>query len=143
MKILFRHSSDGAGFSDTFGRLDVVMKYLYQFLIIIGFSFAGEMIHAALPLPVPASVYGLVLLFVCLMLGIVRLNQIEAAADFFLQIMPVLFVGASVSLMNIIQDILGSLAAILIITVVSTFVVMGVTGKTAQYIIDKKEKGRR
>ncbi len=117
------------------------MKYLYQFLVILGFSFAGEMIHAVVPLPVPASVYGLVLLFVCLMLGVVKLNQIEEAADFFLQIMPVLFIGASVSLMNIIQDILGSLTAIIIITVISTFVVMGVTGKTAQYIIERKEKG--
>ena len=85
------------------------MKYLYQFLVILGFSFVGEMIHEVLPLPVPASVYGLVLLFVCLMLGIIKLNQIEETADFFLQIMPVLFIGASVSLMNIIQDILGSL----------------------------------
>ena len=75
------------------------MKYLYQFLVILGFSFAGEMIHAVVPLPVPASVYGLVLLFVCLMLEVVKLNQIEEAADFFLQIMPVLFIGASVSLM--------------------------------------------
>ena len=120
--------------------MDGIMKYLYQFLIIIGFSFAGEMIHAVLPLPVPASVYGLVLLFVCLMLGIVKLNQIEAAADFFLQIMPVLFIGASVSLMNIFQDILGSLAAILVITVISTCAVMVVTGKTAQFIIERKER---
>ena len=60
------------------------MKYLYQFLVILGFSFAGEMIHAVVPLPVPASVYGLVLLFVCLMLEVVKLNQIEEAADFFL-----------------------------------------------------------
>lgn len=116
------------------------MKYLYQFLVILGFSFVGEMIHEILPLPVPASVYGLVLLFICLMLGIVKLQQIEETADFFLQIMPVLFIGASVSLMNIIQDILGSLIAILVITAVSTFVVMGVTGKTAQYMIERKEK---
>ena len=116
------------------------MKYVNQFLIILGFSFAGELIHAALPLPVPASVYGLVLLFVCLQAGIVKLNQVEQAADFFLQIMPVLFISASVSLMNIIGDILGSLAAIVIITAVSTFVVMGVTGKTAQFMIERKER---
>ncbi len=116
------------------------MKYVNQFLIILGFSFVGELIHAALPLPVPASVYGLVLLFVCLQAGIVKLNQVEQAADFFLQIMPVLFISASVSLMNIISDILGSLAAIVIITAVSTFVVMGVTGKTAQFMIERKER---
>lgn len=119
------------------------MKYVNQFLIILGFSFVGELIHAALPLPVPASVYGLVLLFVCLQAGIVKLNQVEQAADFFLQIMPVLFISASVSLMNIISDILGSLAAIVIITAVSTFVVMGVTGKTAQFMIEKKERKER
>ena len=39
------------------------MKYLCQFLIILGFTFAGEALQRTLPLPLPATVYGLLLLF--------------------------------------------------------------------------------
>lgn len=45
------------------------MKHLRQFLIILFFSFLGEGLKALLPLPVPASIYGLVLLFAALELG--------------------------------------------------------------------------
>ena len=37
------------------------MKYLSQFLIILGFAFAGEALQRLVPLPIPASVYGLLL----------------------------------------------------------------------------------
>ena len=37
-------------------------KYLFQFARILAFCFLGEFCHAVLPLPIPASIYGLVLL---------------------------------------------------------------------------------
>ena len=49
------------------------MKYLNQFLIIMGFTLAGEALQRLVPLPIPASVYGLVLLFAALCLGVVKL----------------------------------------------------------------------
>ena len=55
-------------------RGDGRMKYLRQFLIILLFSFLGEGLKALLPLPVPASIYGLVLLFAALELGIIKLS---------------------------------------------------------------------
>ncbi|RAZ95809.1 CidA/LrgA family protein, partial [Klebsiella oxytoca] len=47
------------------------MKYLKQFLIILVISFIGEVLKALLPLPVPASIYGMVILFVCLVTGVI------------------------------------------------------------------------
>ena len=64
------------------------MKHLKQFLIILLFSFLGEGLKALLPLPVPASIYGLVLLFAALELGIIKLSAVEDAGKFLIEIMP-------------------------------------------------------
>ena len=115
------------------------MKVLNQFLIILGISFVGELCNLLLPFPVPASVYGLLILFVCLCMKWISLEKVETAAEFFLNIMPVLFIASAVSLMTIIGDMLSVLVAILCITVISTIVVMIVTGMVAQQIIKRKE----
>lgn len=60
------------------------MKYAYQVMIIGGISFAGEILNKLLPLPVPASVYGMVLLLVCLCTKVIKLDQIQETADFML-----------------------------------------------------------
>lgn len=76
----------------------VSLKLLRQILIILLLSLVGEGLHALLPLPVPASVYGLVLMLLCLCTGILRLDQVERASDFLIEIMPVMFVPAAVGL---------------------------------------------
>ena len=53
------------------------MKYLSQFLIIISFSLMGEVLQRLIPVPIPASVYGIALLFAALCLGVVKLEQIK------------------------------------------------------------------
>lgn len=53
------------------------MKYLIQFLIIIAFSFAGELLHYCLPLPIPASIYGIILLFLALEMKWVSVKDIR------------------------------------------------------------------
>ena len=52
------------------------MRYLSQFLIMLGFTLAGEVLHRLVPLPIPASVYGLVLLFLALCLGRVKPERV-------------------------------------------------------------------
>lgn len=116
------------------------MKYIHQFFIIILISFIGELLSYLLPLPVPASVYGLVILLMCLFTGIVRLKDIEDVADWLILIMPVLFVPAAVSLMNVGQQLFNDLLIICIVLVISTIVVMVTTGKVAQYMIERKER---
>ena len=57
------------------------MKLLRQFLMIVSVSLLGEALRALIPLPIPASVYGLVLLFAALMTGVIRLEQVKDAAE--------------------------------------------------------------
>ena len=115
------------------------MKILRQFVIILLISFLGELLKAALPLPVPASVWGLILMLAALKTGVLKLSQVSDAAVFLIEIMPVMFIPAGVGLITSWSQLQPFLVPLLVITVVSTFVVMIVTGKVTDFLISKKE----
>lgn len=117
------------------------MEYIKQFALIAFLTFIGECLNLLIPLPVPASIYGMVLLFLCLQTGILKLSQIEETADLMLGVMPIFFISPTVSLMSSIGVIKDSLIGVIVACVVSTAAVMVVTGLAAQFIIrhDKKE----
>lgn len=118
------------------------MKYIKQFAVIASMTFMGEILNSLLPLPVPASIYGMVLLFLCLQTGILKLSQIEETADLLLGVMPIFFISPTVSLMSSIGAIKDSLVGVVVICIVSTAVVMAVTGLVSQWVIrhERKEK---
>lgn len=114
------------------------MKLLKQLAIILLFSLAGEALHALIPLPIPASIYGILLLLACLMAGVVRVESIREVSSFLVEIMPVMFIPAAVGLMESFGLLLPSLGAYIAILVLSTFAVMGVSGRVAQAVIRRK-----
>lgn len=116
------------------------MKFLIQFLIIIAFSFAGELLHFLLPLPIPASIYGIVLLFAALELKLIKVRQIRETSSFLIAIMPVMFIPAAVGLIDSWQAIGDAWLQYIVVTVVSTFVVMGVSGWITQTVIRRGKK---
>lgn len=117
------------------------MKYLKQFFVIIVISFIGEILHAVIPLPVPASIYGIVLLFIGLMSGIVPLEAVKDAGAFLIEIMPVMFVPAAVGLIESWDFLSDKLISYVIVAFVTTFVVMVVTGIVTQRVIrGRKER---
>lgn len=119
------------------------MKLLYQFGIILGMSFLGEVLHALIPLPIPASIYGLVLMLVCLCTKLIKLSQVKIAADFLIDIMPPMFIPAAVGIVVVWADLQEILVPVVVITVVSTIVVMACTGKISQAVIRAKKKGEK
>ena len=116
------------------------MKYLKQFGIILAVSFVGELFNRLLPLPVPASIYGIVLLFLLLVTGVLPLGAVREAGSFLIAIMPVMFIPAAVGLIEQWEGIRSFLAAYLIVTVVSTVVVMAVSGRVTQAVIRRGKK---
>lgn len=117
------------------------MKYLKQLAIILTISFVAEVLYAVLPLPIPASIYGLLILFVLLLSGILKLEQVEDTAEFFLSVMPFFFISPSVSLMEAFVGMRGeSIVAVVIMCVVSTIVVTVSTGLVAQFLVKKKKR---
>ena len=112
------------------------MKYAFQFARIMGFCLAGELLRYVLPLPVPAGIYGLVLLFAALLTGIVKLEQVKQAADLLTGIFPLLFVPVMAGVMEIWDLIAINWIPIAIAAVPVTWIVMAAAGKAAQKIID-------
>ena len=116
------------------------MKYIIQFEIIIAISLAGELLNRIVPLPIPASIYGMLILFTALCCGVIKLSAVKETGKFLIYIMPMMFIPATVGLLdawNVMQDFL---AAIITISLISTVVVMAVTGRITQFIISIKEK---
>ena len=114
---------------------DIKMKYLKQFLVILVIAFAGEVLKYIIPLPIPASIYGLIILFVGLLTGLIRLEQVREAGKFLIEIMPVMFIPAAVGLLESWGVLQPMFLPVIIITLVSTVVVMATTGISSQLII--------
>ncbi len=116
------------------------MKYLKQFLIILAISFAGEILKYLLPLPVPASIYGMAILFIGLLSGLIKLDSVRDAGRFLIDTMPVMFIPAGVGLMASWGTLKPVLVPVSIITVVVLIAVMAVTGRVSQWIIRTGKK---
>ncbi|WP_026658644.1 CidA/LrgA family protein [Butyrivibrio sp. AC2005] len=116
------------------------MKYIKQFLIILGFSFLGELLKTILPLPIPASIYGMALLFIALVTGIVKYEKVKDTGLFLIEIMPVMFIPAGVGLMSSWITLKPILLPVSLITVVTIITVMMATGWVSQIIIRKSRK---
>ena len=117
------------------------MKYFRQFFLILAISFAGEILHMVLPLPVPASIYGLVLMLLALVTGIVKIEQVKDTAVFLIEIMPVMFIPAAVGLLESWDIIRPSWIQYILITVSTTFIVMVAAGLVTQAVIRRTKKG--
>ena len=119
------------------------MKYMSQFAIILLATFVGQLLNSLIPLPVPAAIWGMILLFALLCSGLVKLDQVEATADFLSGLMMLIFVPFGVSLMASYDVLSGSILKSTVIVVISTFICYFVTGKTADFIIARKEAGAK
>ena len=117
-----------------------LMKYLKQFLIILIISFIGEILKEILPLPIPASIYGMVILFVCLLTKVIKLEDVRETGKFLIEIMPVMFIPAGVGLMSSWNVLRPLILPVGIITVVTVFTVMAVSGRISQAIIRAGQK---
>ena len=117
------------------------MKYLSQFLIIMGFTLLGEALQRLIPLPVPASVYGIVLLFLALSVGLVKVEQVKEAGGFLTSILPVLFVSPAVGILENWDMVKGSLVPMLLLVIASTILTFGIAGRVTQLFL-KKEDGK-
>ena len=114
------------------------MKFIKQFSIILLITFLGELLHILLPLPIPASVYGLVLMLIALRSGLVKVEHVKETAVFLIEIMPVMFIPAAAGLIDSWGVLRPLIVPIMIITVVITVFVMAVTGRVAQMIAQKR-----
>lgn len=116
------------------------MKNVKQFGIILAVAFVGEVMRYFIPLPIPASIYGLVIMLVLLETGGVKIGQVREAGGFLIEIMPMMFIPAAVGLLISWGALKDIFLPVIFITIVSTIVVMAVTGKMTQFIIRREKR---
>ena len=116
------------------------MKYIKQLAIIILVCFAGELVRYIVPLPVPGSIWGLVLMFILLVTGVIKLEKVKKTAEFLVDCMPIMLVPGGVGLMRSWSTLKSMLPAAVCSIVLVTPFVMLVTGKVTQIIIEKGDK---
>lgn len=116
------------------------MNYLRQFCLILFLSFLGELLRAMLPFPVPASVYGLVLMLASLCTGLIKPESVSATADFLIEIMPVMFIPAAVGLLDSWPSLGPIWFPVVAISVLTTVIVMAATGRVTQHMIRRGRK---
>lgn len=116
------------------------MKYLIQFCIIMIFVFLGEVLEYTIPLPIAGSIYGMILLFLALVFGIVKLSWIADVADWMHSVMSLFFIAPAVAIIDIWTDISDMWPLLIVLLVVTYAVSMLMTGITAQALINKSDK---
>lgn len=121
------------------------MKYIKQFAIITFISLIGEALYHLIPLPVPASIYGVVILFCCLEFKIIPLSAVKETGLFLVSIMQILFIPAMVGLIDTWDVFAPNWLAYTVIIILSTFMVMLISGKVTQGIIrlGKKKEAKK
>ena len=116
------------------------MKYLSQILIILAFTAIGELLSNLIPLPIPAAIYGLVLLFLALWTGLVKPAQVKEVSSFLISILTVFFVAPAVRILEY-WSVIGPFAVqIIVICVISTYLVFAVSALVTQHLSKKEEK---
>ena len=119
------------------------MKYIKQCIVILGITLAGELLKYILPLPIPASIYGMVLLFVGLMTGVIKIEAVKETGMFLIEIMPLMFIPAGVGLMTSWETLKSIIVPVSVITVVTIITVMASTGLVSQIIIKKSKENEK
>lgn len=119
------------------------MKYIKQFTILVTVCFIGEILHRLIPLPVPANIYGLVLMFCALHFKLMPISAVEETSDFILGIMPLLFIPSTVGLILAWDILKVHWLQFLIIGILGTIVVFFVTGHVTQLVIKILNRGKK
>lgn len=104
------------------------------------FAFLGELLHHFIPLPIPASIYGIVLLFLALETKILKVSDIKETSSFLIAIMPLMFLPPAVGVIESWNLLRETWFPYVVVTLISTIVVMGVSGRVTQGIIRKGGK---
>ncbi|WP_145044623.1 CidA/LrgA family protein [Paenibacillus xylanexedens] len=113
---------------------------ILQVAILMAFSLLMNQLAGALHLPVPGSILGMVVLFLLLQTGVVKLRWIEVGAAWLLGELLLFFIPSAVGIMNYMPMLEHDGLQILFIVLLSTFLVMVCTGLVATRIAKRKER---
>lgn len=115
------------------------LKLFREALIILGIYLLGELISSLLKLPIPGNILGMVILFILLCTKVVKVENISNVTNFLLNHLSFFFIPAGVGLMTSIGIIQSTWWQLGVVCLVTTVIIIGVTGVVVQ-AISKREK---
>ncbi|MBU3131267.1 CidA/LrgA family protein [Clostridium gasigenes] len=118
------------------------MKIFREALIILSIYLIGEIISKGLSLPVPGNIIGMLILLTLLCSNIIKLEKIETISSFFLDHLAFFFIPAGVGLLTSFDIIKSSLIQILLICIISTSIIIAVTGLIVQCLVNRSNKSK-
>ena len=116
------------------------MAYIKQFGIILGVTFAAEIVRYVVPLPIPAGVYGLLMMLGALKAGFIKLEWVKEAGLFLVGLLQLMFIPAAVGLIDSYTGFRDILPQSIVAVLVTTTLVIAVTGAVVQAIQKRSEK---
>lgn len=115
------------------------VKILWQIGIVLGICLIGEGISRLLPIPFPASVISMILLFIVLLTKGLKPDHLKQKADFLTKNMAFFFIPAGVGVMNVYPQIKNSILPLLLVCVLTSIITFGVTATTVRAVIRLQE----
>ncbi|CAO96344.1 murein hydrolase regulator LrgA [Erwinia tasmaniensis] len=112
--------------------LHVIWQYLRAFFVIWLCLYAGRGVAWLLPIAIPASILGMLLLFILLSANILPLAWVKPGCNLLIRYMALLFVPISVGIMDHMDILSAQFAPIVISCAVGTLIVLMTTGMVAQ-----------
>ncbi|MGL4774170.1 MAG: CidA/LrgA family protein [Clostridium sp.] len=116
------------------------MKLFREGIIIIGIYILGEIVSKQFNLPVPGNILGMLILLFLLIFKVIKVEQVETITNFFLSHLAFFFIPAGVGLMTSMGIIKENGVQITLICIITTIIIIGVTGHVVQFIANRKMK---
>lgn len=114
------------------------MKIFREIIVIFGLYYIGDFISKHLPIPLPGSLIGMIVLFILLYFQIIKLKHIQSVSNFLLSHLPFFFIPAGVALLNSFVKIKEIWIAMLVTCAITTFLTMGCSGWSIQKLMERK-----
>lgn len=116
------------------------MKLLREMLIILAIYFVSEFISKSLHLPIPGNILGMLILLFLLCTKVVKVEMIDKVSTFLLDHLAFFFIPAGVGIITAYNVLRGNAIKLLIVAIVSTFIIMAISGVVVQWVINLNEK---
>lgn len=116
-----------------------VLRIITHIFFLYALFLIGNVLQEIFHLFIPGSVIGMILLFLLLKLGIMKLKWLEEGTSLLLRHLTLFFIPVTIGFMEYLELFKGRGLLLLIITVISTALVMGVGGAVSEQLARRKE----
>ncbi|WP_297198237.1 CidA/LrgA family protein [uncultured Pluralibacter sp.] len=124
--------------------LTIIWRYLRAFVLIYACLYAGIFISSLLPIAIPGSIIGMLILFVLLALQILPAAWLNPGCNLLIRYMVLLFVPIGVGVMQYFDLLRAQFGPLVVSCVISTLIAFIVVGWSSHIVHgERKIVGRK